>query len=45
MSAIPEKRLIPDRLGTSATRLFGSWEALLFAVAVLIFIANSLASP
>ena len=45
MSAIPEKRLIPDRLGTSATRLFGSWEALLFAVAVLISIANSLASP
>src|SRR4029453_1529210 len=45
MSAVSEKRHIPDRLGTSVTRLFASWEALLIAVAVLIFIANSLASP
>lgn len=39
------KRAIPDRLGTPFTRLLGSWEVLLFGVAVLIFIANSLASP
>lgn len=45
MSAVPEKRHVPDRLGTSVTRFFASWEALLFGVAVLIFIANSLASP
>lgn len=38
-------RVIPDRLQTPIRRLLGSWEVLLFAVAVLIFIANSLASP
>ncbi len=45
MSAVSERRQIPDRLGTSTTRLFASWEALLFMVAVLIFIANAFASP
>lgn len=40
-----EKRAIPDRLGTPFTRVMASWEVLLFGVAVLIFIANSLASP
>jgi rhamnose transport system permease protein len=39
------KRTIPDRLGTPFRRLMGRWEVLLFGVAVLIFIANSLASP
>jgi rhamnose transport system permease protein len=39
------KRVIPDRLETPIRRLLGSWEVLLFCVAVLIFIANSLASP
>jgi rhamnose transport system permease protein len=39
------RRQIPDRLGTPFTRLLASWEVLLFAVAVAIFIANSLASP
>jgi rhamnose transport system permease protein len=39
------KRVIPDRLETPFRRLIGSWEVLLFCVAVLIFIANSLASP
>ncbi len=39
------KRHIPDHLGTPLKRALGSWEALLFAVAVAIFIANSLASP
>ncbi|MGO7447501.1 ABC transporter permease [Rhizobium ruizarguesonis] len=40
-----EKRIIPDRLGTPFRRILASWEVLLFAVAVLIFIFNSLASP
>ncbi|MBX9468796.1 MAG: ABC transporter permease [Rhizobium sp.] len=40
-----ETRIIPDRLQTPFRRLLGSWEVLLFAVAILIFIANSLASP
>ena len=39
------RRQIPDRLGTPFKRLLGSWEVLLFGVAVVIFIANSLASP
>lgn len=39
------KRVIPDRLETPFRRLLGSWEVLLFCVAVAIFIANSLASP
>ncbi|WSH69436.1 ABC transporter permease (plasmid) [Rhizobium ruizarguesonis] len=47
MSAVSthEKRVIPDRLGTPFRRILASWEVLLFAVAVLIFIFNSLASP
>ncbi|MBY3136370.1 ABC transporter permease [Rhizobium laguerreae] len=40
-----EKRVIPDGLGTPFRRIVASWEVLLFAVAVLIFIFNSLASP
>ncbi|MBX4934883.1 ABC transporter permease [Rhizobium bangladeshense] len=40
-----EKRVIPDRLGTPFRRIVASWEVLLFGVAVLIFIFNSLASP
>ena len=39
------RRHIPDRLGTPFKRLLGSWEVLLFGVAVVIFIANSFASP
>lgn len=39
------RRAIPDRLGTPLKRLAGSWEALLFGVAVAIFVANSFASP
>ncbi len=38
-------RRIPDRLVSPARRMLFSWEALLFAVAVAIFIANTLASP
>jgi len=45
VSEITERRHIPDRLGTSYTRLFASWEMLLLGVAVAIFIANSFASP
>lgn len=44
-SAAPEKRVIPDRLGTPFRRIMSSWEVLLFGVAVLIFIFNSVASP
>ena len=36
---------IPDRLDTPAARLLRSWELLLLAVAIGIFIANSFASP
>ncbi len=39
------RRAIPDRLGTPISRILSSWEVLLFGVAVLIFIANSFASP
>ena len=39
------KRVIPDRLETPFRKLLGSWEVLLFVVAVAIFVANSLASP
>ncbi|MCO5734730.1 ABC transporter permease [Rhizobium sp. SSA_523] len=39
------RRAIPDRLGTPVSRILSSWEVLLFGVAILIFIANSLASP
>ncbi|MCA0273193.1 MAG: ABC transporter permease [Proteobacteria bacterium] len=38
-------RHIPDRLTTPAARVLKSWETLLLAVAVAIFIVNSLASP
>jgi rhamnose transport system permease protein len=38
-------RAIPDRMQTSAMSLLKSWEALLLAVAVAIFVVNSLASP
>ncbi|MGG2476835.1 ABC transporter permease [Rhizobium sp. BR5] len=38
-------RVIPDKLGTPLRRIMASWEVLLLGVAILIFIANSLASP
>ncbi len=38
-------RQIPDRLTSRTTRVFRSWEALLLAVAIAIFIVNSFASP
>ncbi|MDI6026893.1 ABC transporter permease [Corticibacterium sp. UT-5YL-CI-8] len=45
MSAIGTTRQIPDRLDNPLRSLVFSWEALLVAVAVAIFIVNSLASP
>ncbi|MBL0374967.1 ABC transporter permease [Rhizobium sp. KVB221] len=38
-------RTIPDRLKGGAERILKSWESLLFAVMVAIFIVNSFASP
>ncbi len=38
-------RVIPDKLGTPLSRIMASWEVLLLGVAIVIFIANSLASP
>lgn len=40
-----EARRIPDHLESRTSRLLKSWEALLLALAVAIFVANSLASP
>ena len=40
-----EARVIPDRMHGRAARLLRSWEVLLLAVAVAIFVANALASP
>ncbi|MGP4725621.1 ABC transporter permease [Agrobacterium deltaense] len=49
MSTTPQPaqnpRIIPDKLGTPLRRIMVSWEVLLLGVAILIFIANSLASP
>lgn len=40
-----QTRHIPDRLQSRGARFLKSWESLLVVVAILIFIANSLASP
>jgi rhamnose transport system permease protein len=45
MTDTPAPRRIPDRLDRPLTSAMFSWEALLAAVAIAIFIANSLASP
>ena len=45
LNGAPKGRHIPDRLQSPLSRALHSWEALLLAVAVAIFIANSLASP
>ncbi|MAM60437.1 ABC transporter permease [Maritimibacter sp. UBA3975] len=45
MSDVTTARQIPDRLQSSAARALRSWEVLLLGVAILIFIANSFASP
>ena len=38
-------RQIPDRLTSRVTRALRSWEAILLAVAVMVFVANAFASP
>ncbi|PJE33088.1 Autoinducer 2 import system permease protein LsrD [Pseudooceanicola marinus] len=38
-------RSLPDRLHGRGTRILKSWELLLFGIAVLIFVANTQASP
>lgn len=48
MTALPDARSprhIPDRLTSPAARALRSWETLLIAVAIAVFITNSLASP
>ena len=45
MMDTPTTRHIPDRLNSRAARIFKSWEALLLAVAIAIFVVNSFASP
>ena len=40
-----QNRVIPDRLTSGFSRRFKSWETLLLAVAIAIFIVNSFASP
>lgn len=45
MTETPTPRRIPDRLDKPLTSAMFSWEALLAAVAIAIFVANSLASP
>ncbi len=40
-----QNRVIPDRLTSGFARIFKSWEVLLLAVAIAIFIVNSFASP
>jgi rhamnose transport system permease protein len=43
--AVHSVRTVPDRLDKPLRAAFVSWEALLVAVAIAIFVANSLASP
>lgn len=45
ISEEPRGRQIPDRLTSPLRKALSSWELLLFGVAVVIFIANSFASP
>jgi len=45
MTHASTNRHIPDQLHGRAYRVFRSWEALLLAVAIAIFIVNSFASP
>ncbi len=42
---VQPNRHVPDRLTSRAQRMLRSWEALLLAVAVAIFMLNSFASP
>jgi rhamnose transport system permease protein len=44
MTAAPDRH-IPDRLTTPTARALRSWEAVLIAVAIAVFVTNSFASP
>ncbi len=41
----PHTRILPDRLQSPAVRALRSWEAILVAVAIAVFVTNSFASP
>ncbi|MFN4154068.1 MAG: ABC transporter permease [Paracoccaceae bacterium] len=41
----PHTRILPDRLQSPAARALRSWEAILVAVAIAVFVTNSFASP
>lgn len=45
MTSTPQPRLIPDRLHGRTTRALRSWEAILVAVAIAVFITNTFLSP
>jgi rhamnose transport system permease protein len=45
MTPTLQTRVLPDRLQSRSARALRSWEAILLAVAIAIFITNSLASP
>jgi rhamnose transport system permease protein len=45
VSSVPAPRHIPDRLDKPFWSAIFSWEALLVAIAIAIFVTNSLASP
>lgn len=42
---MPDTRILPDRLHSPLTRALRSWEALLVVVFLIVFAANSFASP
>ena len=45
LSEARRPRHLPDRLAGRGTRILKSWELLLFGIAILIFLANTQASP
>ena len=45
LSEARRPRHLPDRLAGRSTRILKSWELLLFGIAILIFLANTQASP
>ena len=44
-ASVGHVRHVPDRLHGGLRRILGSWETLLLAVAVAVFVANTFASP
>lgn len=45
MTSTPQPRNIPDRLHGRTTRALRSWEAILVAVAIAVFLTNTILSP